>query len=138
MKIYCNYSKSDWSRFLFALNINLLVYVMPLVFYVVIVFVPSLPDLTHIYLTSWKESKVLELYLQKSWESFDNSTGDMGTKINAQFMVGFGSILGPLIISIIPLYYGVRYLPTLADYIIKKTKYGPRMNLVIKRVKPKP
>ena len=135
MKLYCNYSSQDWNRLCFAMLVYLVVFVAPILLYIEYVFLPLVLE-NNTWLEFWKQDQTLSRYLKFSWNATAPHT-DMQfmTKINSQIIVGFGMALGPLVLSIIPLWRGVVHLPSLSEYIIRKSKFGPRMKLVIKRVK---
>ena len=135
MKLYCNYSAQDWTRLVFAILVYLVVFVTPVLLYIHYVFLPLVLE-NDIWLKFWKDDQTLSRYLKFSWNGtkLDNDIQLM-TKINSQIIVGFGMALGPLILSIIPLWRGSVHLSSLADYTIRKSKHGPRMKLVIRRIK---
>ena len=108
---------------------------VPVLLYIQHVFVPVLQEEAK-WLHFWTDEKIFEHYLKFSVNgTMPNDEYHFTTKYDSVLIIGFGMTFGPILLAVIPIWRGIVHLPSLADYIIRKSKRGTRMKLVIRRIK---
>lgn len=135
MKFTTNYSKRDHNLLFTRWLIRIVIVGLPLFLFFFILFPPLLDELMIWVEFLVSDADILKQFLEKSLESIDLETinkTDANLKLfSIMYFVLYGLVFAPIVAIVAPGFFVVYYFPSIAEWIIVKSKTNAVMKFTI-------